>query len=344
MLSSPLRRCLLTQKVLPKDLMIQLKLTRLPPAPPSSSARLVLTPSSVLHPRFSLATHGKGAWVSCWRDAVDTLSKKGSYKRLNSAAILPPTTTSKIHSQLARRLAQEAVMLAERAKSWPAGNASQCPVRRLSRAQWAEDRGRLGQGSEEEGWEVQAVLDLAGVNEGEGGRMSSLLPLPGDRSIPLYRLSRFVDGILLPPPSSSSDSLAPSSSSPAESDPATSTKSDAARLLEELKASLDDMIALFDRRRRRLAPETTATPDATNWNDDDLYLIYAPRLSFPSSRTPSTPPLSNSSVPHPSSLSTTVSPPPILAEQQARMAEDVVHLLVALWRCRSWVGEGWEEE
>ncbi|GAA5967499.1 hypothetical protein JCM21900_000387 [Sporobolomyces salmonicolor] len=336
MLSSPLRRCLLTQKVLPKDLMIQLKLTRLPPVPPSASARLVLTPSGVLHPRFSLAMHGRGAWVSCWGDAVDTLSKKGSYKRLNSAAILPPTTTSKIHSQLARRLTQEAIMLAERAKSWPAGNAVQCPLRRLSRAQWEEERGRLKQGENEEGWELQAVLDLASESQGEAGGMSSLLPLPDDRSIPLYRLSRFVDGVLLPPPSPT-DSLS-RSSSPAESDP----KSDAARLLEELRDPLDDLIALFDRRRRRLLPEMVAIPEGTDRNDEPLYLIYAPRLSFPSSRLPSAPPLPSPSVPCPSSSSTTPPLPPILAEQQAKMAQDVVHLLVALWRCRLWVGEGWE--
>jgi hypothetical protein len=98
-LASPLRRCILTQKVMPKgasfpylvhssqltrcssdtDLMVQLKLAGTPSSPAGPSPRLVLTPSSILHPRFSLSLPGKGAWVACWKDAVDSLAQKGEF-------------------------------------------------------------------------------------------------------------------------------------------------------------------------------------------------------------------------------------------------------------------------
>ena len=95
-LASPLRRCILTQKVLPKgaprlfvavllsadqsgqtEMMVQLKLARLPAG--KGSAQLILTPSSIIHPRFSHPLPGKGAWVMCWKDAVDALAAKGAF-------------------------------------------------------------------------------------------------------------------------------------------------------------------------------------------------------------------------------------------------------------------------
>ncbi|GAA5990812.1 hypothetical protein JCM11641_005179, partial [Rhodosporidiobolus odoratus] len=84
-LSSPLRRCALTNKVLPKDLLVRFELTRPPPptSPASgttSNSRLVLTPSRMLHPRYEDhgKTRGKGLWVTCSREAVEGLANKGA--------------------------------------------------------------------------------------------------------------------------------------------------------------------------------------------------------------------------------------------------------------------------
>ncbi|GAA5872392.1 hypothetical protein JCM3774_004508 [Rhodotorula dairenensis] len=151
MLASPLRRCLLTNKVLPSDMMVRFELTRpsgsaivAEPAATAAAVRrnkvvdrskqLVLEPSRVLHPRFDPAaaghTRGKGLWVTCWSDAVQALAKKGSYKRLHpSATMLPPVpVAAQVHSQLARRVVQEIELVAERIKSWPAVASRSGPV------------------------------------------------------------------------------------------------------------------------------------------------------------------------------------------------------------------------
>jgi len=49
----------------------------------SSTSRLILQPSRILHPRFEdrlsrLGSTGKAMWVTCWADAVAVLAQKGA--------------------------------------------------------------------------------------------------------------------------------------------------------------------------------------------------------------------------------------------------------------------------
>ncbi|ORY88668.1 hypothetical protein BCR35DRAFT_329907 [Leucosporidium creatinivorum] len=302
MLSSPLRRCILTQKVLPKDLMVQLKLARLP-SQSTEPPRLILTPSSLLHPRFAPPMAGKGAHVMCSKDALDALARKGSYKRISSSASLPPITALKIQSQLARRVVQEAIMVGERVRSRPVlvdgGKRRECPVRRLgSLAELSKD------GAEQESAGDMNLVAVVDLTEPEAtikdGPLSTLLPSDSSApSIPVYHLAHFFKSALFPPNPSTTNFEEPS---PRPS-----------HLISSLRTPFDDLIALFAKRAARDSPTSTIPPPSDTEPLDSaslpIYAIYSPTSSL-----------------------------------EPTAAEDVVPLLVALWRCRLWSGEGWTAE
>ncbi|GAA6054010.1 hypothetical protein JCM3770_002416 [Rhodotorula araucariae] len=326
MLSSPLRRCLLTNKVLPSDLMVRFELTR-PPASPSSNARFLLQPSRILHPRFEdrrsrEGATGKAMWVTCWSEAVSTLAQKGSYKRLNSAAAMPPprAVTAHVHSLLARRVVHEADLVAERVKAWPATwatRAEDAPVRRCTVGQVqsaVEDAARRGR-------RVMGVLDTspsgAGAGAGPVQPFSSALTVPS-RHPPTrtYCLSQFLHNIVLPP---SALVLSPSADADADADEASSPGT---HVLAATRAPLDGLIALLARRfARTFDPSATATsvPVAPEEEEGDAFVLSAPCV-----------------LPGMAAAADAV--------VQRRQAEDLVPLLVALERCRLWSGEGWEAE
>ncbi|GAA5852067.1 hypothetical protein JCM8547_000147 [Rhodosporidiobolus lusitaniae] len=336
MLSSPLRRCLLTNKVLPSDLLIRFEFVRPPPTSSlPSSSRLSLSPSGILHPRFDAhhRARGKGMWVTCWKEAIEALAKKGSYKRVHQSAHLDASTAAlRVHSQLARRVVQEAEMLAERAKSWPlppGGGTGFCPVRRLARD---ELQGAVEAGAGE-GWRPVAVLNCAQLDD---PALSSQQPFSSAASftsaalVPSYRLSRFFAAVCLPPSLSSSSPAPPSSADLSSSD----------HLLSSYRAHFDDVIGLWDRRRARLladsaSPSSAALPSRRpNTSSDNLYVLYSPILP------PSTYPLSLSGTASSTSSSVEAEGPNLLLRR--RQAEDVVPVLVALKRCALWLGKGWE--
>ncbi|GAA6030586.1 hypothetical protein JCM8097_006221 [Rhodosporidiobolus ruineniae] len=346
-LASPLRRCLLTNKVLPRDLLVRFELVKRSNSVNSpTSSHLHLVPSGIIHPRFVVnsGTRGKGLWVTCWKEAVEALAKKGSYKRLNSSAYLDPAfATTRVHSHLARRVAQETEMFAERAKSWPArldGDVQACPVRRVSRDELMSGRGSFPDSLQQHGARPVAVLDLTVP---EGGVVLSTLshftPFQlddGQRRVPLYELAAFLARARLPPArgppakTAGTDEAQPPPPQPA-------TKADVLR--DEMQAHLQSVIALWERRMARQArsrtspPPPPSSPSPSTASSDDLYVLYSPIIPL----TPPPPPSPDSSTE--SSSSAPPSPPSTLA---IRQAEDVVPLLLALKRCALWLGEGWE--
>ncbi|GAA5916467.1 hypothetical protein JCM6882_006466 [Rhodosporidiobolus microsporus] len=335
MLSSPLRRCLLTNKVLPTDLLVKFALVRPPPIPFSSpSNRMHLVPSGLLHPRFDPhhRTRGKGGWVTCWKDAVEALAHKGSYKRLDSSAFLDPSTAvARVHSQLARRAVQEVDMFAERAKSWPIsgeGGLAECPVRRMTREEWEAELKELAKQSGGTGSRRRqpvAVLNLSPLDESSGSPLTTLLTTSDKRSVPSYRLANFFADVFLPP------STLPSST-PSDSPPSSASET----LLSDIRTRLDFIVSLWRRRAERSNPpsSTPASPPSSSPS------------SSPSPLPSSTKPAADIyllTTPHPVLTSTAPGEPEAPEEAlRRRQAEDAVPLLVALRRCSLWTGEGWE--
>ncbi|GAA5958672.1 hypothetical protein JCM10213_008030 [Rhodosporidiobolus nylandii] len=343
MLSSPLRRCLLTNKVLPSDLLIRFELVRPPSSSsPSSSSRLFLMPSGLLHSRFDALNRarGKSLWVTCWKEAVSVLAKKGSYKRINQAAHLEPTTAvSRVHAQLAQRVVQEVEMFAERAKSWPvsvAGDLSECPVRRLSGEEWEAERVKLVElngGEQPVSRQLIAVLDISDPppdSPDAAVPFSTTFFTSPSHQIPVYRLSRFFADVQLPP------------SSPSSQPPSSAADS----LSQAIETSLRSVVDLWERRQARSAPSPSSpspsppapaapsAPPPAPFSADAVYLIYSP----------TTPPASAAPLPAPSASSLSSAPESPSESLRRRQAEDVVPLLVALRRCSLWLCEGWEAE
>ncbi|KAM0749567.1 hypothetical protein T439DRAFT_327248 [Meredithblackwellia eburnea MCA 4105] len=320
MLSSPLRRCILTNQVLPSDLMVQLKIVKSRPSTDTGKTgrvpSLLFTPSKILHPRFSVPPHGKGAWILCWNDAVQSLAKKGAYKRLSVTAQFPSNLPLKIHSQMARRVVQEIAMFSERAKSKSATLASgamrDCPAVEVGQGDWEKITDSVSEGIngdsplkvlDKDGKRLRAVISFspsATLREGNHDRLAILVPLDsaastdatassiGSRIIPVFNLNDFLSSVVTPP----SDLTSATGAVPSLSD--------------EACGALNSLINLFARRYPSSQVGDTSNPS------DKIYAIYADE-GDQSGRT----------------ASVTVS------------EADVNPLLIALWRCWLWTGEGW---
>ncbi|BGP58627.1 hypothetical protein JCM8202v2_006296 [Rhodotorula sphaerocarpa] len=285
---------------------------------------LMLEPSRVLHPRFDPAvagqggqTTGKGMWVTCWSDAVAALAKKGSYKRLHSLATMadPALVCAQVHSQLARRVVQEAELLAERVKSWPAASNEgpiasweDVPVRRFTQEELQAGALESLQGAGKD--RIVAAFDLSldaqvgtdglGILAEEQGPGASGRSAP----VPFYRLSPLFRSVLLPPstphPRISEDDVTPET-----------------RLMHAIRASIDSAFALLARRFARDAAAAEAAPEdapgpseAVAPSQGDIFALVAPR--------------------HPET------------EGEQMRAKVVVPLAVALWRLTLWSGQGWK--
>lgn len=138
MLASPLRRCVVTRKVMPLDLMVQLKPVYLPPLESASNSRDFTAASSVsamrlsarsgleeaflpdriLHPRLSPPKPGRGLWVCASSRVLATLSSPSSsestdggglrrLKVLSTSAFVPKKLVGMVAWLLEQRVNQE---------------------------------------------------------------------------------------------------------------------------------------------------------------------------------------------------------------------------------------------
>ncbi|SPO29482.1 uncharacterized protein UTRI_04787_B [Ustilago trichophora] len=131
MLSSPLRKCCVTSKIVPSALMVLLKAVTLPPPPstlsPTASSTLpakknptqagdlvVMLPDKLLHPKFVPPKLGKGIWLTLDSRIYSHLAKRGSWKSLNSKATLLGGMEELIWFQLGERVVQECQLLVDR--------------------------------------------------------------------------------------------------------------------------------------------------------------------------------------------------------------------------------------
>lgn len=102
---SPLRRCIATRAVLPKDRLI----------------RFVIAPDGAVVPDLDGRLPGRGLWLQARRDAVETACAKGSFAKAARAPVtVPDGLAGLIEAQLERRCL-DAIGLARRAGQAAAG-------------------------------------------------------------------------------------------------------------------------------------------------------------------------------------------------------------------------------
>ncbi|KAI0053054.1 hypothetical protein FA95DRAFT_1509498, partial [Auriscalpium vulgare] len=137
MLSSPLRRCAVTSRYLPRDFMVRLT-PKLLAAPRGTSKRqtFALLPDGLEHSKFNNLQSRKGSYVICREAAFAELQKKpGRLSRIMPGLIMSPSLSQYIHRLLQVRILQELEILADQLQTRPQ-NAEDAPLlRRLTRAE-----------------------------------------------------------------------------------------------------------------------------------------------------------------------------------------------------------------
>ncbi|KAJ1597061.1 hypothetical protein NDA14_004476 [Ustilago hordei] len=117
MLASPLRKCIVTSKLVPTCLLFQLKVVTLPSlssgVPPKTNSaqgdreRIVMLPDQILHPKYIPKRVGKGIWLTLNPGVYAQLERKGMHKMLNPKAGLVGGLQELVWRQLGERVVQE---------------------------------------------------------------------------------------------------------------------------------------------------------------------------------------------------------------------------------------------
>ncbi|KAJ3733330.1 hypothetical protein DFJ43DRAFT_226642 [Lentinula guzmanii] len=143
MLSTPLRRCLQTQQLLPSAFLVRLGVFRAPSSNPSrffspnSPPEAVLLPDGLEHPKFRGRRSGKGGYVLCWKDALEHSRVSGSYKRIAFNSRLP-SVLDQIRHLLRLRVLQELQLVIDALRFRPRKlvDRDKPLIRRLTRVEW----------------------------------------------------------------------------------------------------------------------------------------------------------------------------------------------------------------
>ncbi|RSH85664.1 hypothetical protein EHS25_003804 [Saitozyma podzolica] len=88
--------------------------------PGPAGSRLYLLPDRVLHPRYAPAKRGKGFWVTCHRDVLQTLSSPGPHLKMlsrTSGLVVPDQLPGMVEEQLRSRVIQEIELLRDRLRT-----------------------------------------------------------------------------------------------------------------------------------------------------------------------------------------------------------------------------------
>ncbi|KAJ7068131.1 hypothetical protein C8F01DRAFT_1334653 [Mycena amicta] len=141
MLTTPARQCVLSQRLLPSDLMIRLALMRPPPSIPTSRklGRLIM-PDGILHPAFKARRSGRARYVICSRQAIVAFHQRPKLSMALGGAT-PPRLMEQISHQLRLRVLQEVFLLAKALRINSDASLSHPPIiRRLRRMEWTQLR------------------------------------------------------------------------------------------------------------------------------------------------------------------------------------------------------------
>ncbi|KAI0677408.1 hypothetical protein C8Q78DRAFT_1002640 [Trametes maxima] len=143
MLGSPLRQCLHTNWLLPRDLLIRMT-PMLLPGPPSERPKCAFLPDGIEHPSFSRSVGGHSSYILCLKGVVRSAREKGTYKRFMPDGVLPmnmhPHVLQQIGHTLRVRVLQELQLLARSLlRRRRSARPDEPPLlRRLTRAEWKE--------------------------------------------------------------------------------------------------------------------------------------------------------------------------------------------------------------
>ncbi|KAI5119517.1 hypothetical protein M0805_002453 [Coniferiporia weirii] len=136
MLSSPIRRCLVSNRLLPVDFLIRLVALKLPYTG-TSLMSTTLVPDGLLHPKFTNRVHGFGHYIACHKDVLEALRGKAHiFSRIAPRLTLHSLLATQIGHQLRLRVLQELEMLSARLKAAPRKSVDDVVIRRLTRSEW----------------------------------------------------------------------------------------------------------------------------------------------------------------------------------------------------------------
>ncbi|KAG9317596.1 hypothetical protein JVU11DRAFT_1805 [Chiua virens] len=115
MLASPLRQCTLSKRYLPNDFLVRLAVLRLP-ATQNSRLVEVLMPDGLEHPKYKRRKAHVAVYVSCWKDAVETMKSPVSLPRCSAPTYFSKHLCSHISYLLRLRVLQELEVLIDALK------------------------------------------------------------------------------------------------------------------------------------------------------------------------------------------------------------------------------------
>ncbi|PFH52529.1 hypothetical protein AMATHDRAFT_1936 [Amanita thiersii Skay4041] len=139
MLSSPIRKCIVTNRYLPSDFLVRLGPVQLPTTCfTDNKPAAVLIPDGLQHTKFTARRVGPAAYVLCSQEAVASIKERG---RVQVRGQLPhPRIAQHIVHLLRLRVLQELELLVEQLEHWKGsstGEPSQI-LRRLTRNEWTD--------------------------------------------------------------------------------------------------------------------------------------------------------------------------------------------------------------
>ncbi|TFY61270.1 hypothetical protein EVG20_g7120 [Dentipellis fragilis] len=137
MLSSPIRKCVVTSKQLPSDFLIRMSPRRLP-SPRVGRNTYAMLPDGLEHPKFKQRYSGNAYYASCRQAAVDEIIPRGVSRLFHQHYTVLPSLGPYIGHLLRLRVLQELELLGNRLQ-YKKRNSEHIPVlRRLTRVEFKD--------------------------------------------------------------------------------------------------------------------------------------------------------------------------------------------------------------
>ncbi|KAF5393935.1 hypothetical protein D9757_000161 [Collybiopsis confluens] len=144
MLSTPLRQCMQTERLLPSAFLIRLGVFRAPSDKPLAHFSLnapppaVMMPDGLEHPKFRGRKSGKAGYFLCWKDAIKQIQSSGAFRRIAWNLTIPSSLEAHVRHLLHLRVLQELRLVIDGLRYRPLARARDTLVRKLTRAEWKE--------------------------------------------------------------------------------------------------------------------------------------------------------------------------------------------------------------
>ncbi|KIK65415.1 hypothetical protein GYMLUDRAFT_219430 [Collybiopsis luxurians FD-317 M1] len=142
MLSTPIRSCMQTERVLPSAFLIRLGIFQAPsdkelgPFSLNATPPAVLMPDGLEHPKFRGRKSGKAGYFLCWKDLIEPMNESGTFKRTTWNIRIPSSLQAQIRHLLRLRVLQELRLVVDALRYRPLSLANNTLVRKLTRTEW----------------------------------------------------------------------------------------------------------------------------------------------------------------------------------------------------------------